>query len=83
MRKKMAIAVLGVSLLMLASCVSSRSSRAMRRAERMMEKQERQAQKDYKKAKEAHYEHQAPKTKQMMKEDKKRARELNRHLRRY
>ncbi len=83
MKKKMAIAVLGMSLLALASCASSRSTRAMRKAERMMARQERQAKKEYEKAKTAHFERQAPKTKEMIKDDRRRARETNRHLRRY
>jgi hypothetical protein len=53
----------------------------MRKAERMMEKQERQAQKEYEDAKTAHYKHQAPKTKKMIREDRRRARRLNRNLR--
>lgn len=73
-----------ILLLMLGgSCASNRSSRAIRKAERMMAKQEAQAQKDYEKALDEHYKHQAPKTKKMMREDRRRARQLNRHLRRY
>lgn len=53
----------------------------MRKAERMMEKQERQAKKEYEDAKTAHYKHQAPKTKKMIREDRRRARRLNRNLR--
>ena len=45
-------------------------------------KQEAEARKEYERAKTRHYEQQAPKTKKMMKEDRKRARELNRHLER-
>lgn len=81
MRKRSYI-LIGVVLLLLASCAGNRSTRAMRKAERMMEKQATDARKEYKKAKNAHYEHQAPKTKKMMREDRKRARELNRHLKR-
>jgi hypothetical protein len=55
----------------------------MRKAERMMAKQEAQAAKDYEKAITEHYKHQAPKTKKMIREDRRRARRLNRHLRRY
>lgn len=84
MKKKVHILIIiGVVLLVwLPSCAAYRSGRAMRKAERMMEKQARQARKEYEKAKTTHYEHQAPKTKKMMKEDKKRARQLNRHLER-
>ena len=67
-------------LLLLSSC-ADRSTRAMRKAERMMEKQAKQAQKDYEDAKTAHFERQAPKTKKMIREDRRRARQLNRHLR--
>ena len=69
-------------LLITTSCYTNRSSRAIRKAERMMAKQEAQAQKDYEDAKTAHYKHQAPKTKKMIREDRRRARRLNRHLRR-
>jgi len=48
-----------------------------------MEKQASEAEKEYEKAKTAHYKHQAPKTKKMMREDRKRARQLNRHFRRH
>ena len=72
-----------VLLLLSVSCASNRSSRAIRKAERMMAKQEARAEKDYEKALDAHYKHQAPKTKKMMREDRRRARRLNRHLRHY
>ncbi|MBR6878775.1 MAG: hypothetical protein IKM95_05255 [Bacteroidales bacterium] len=80
--KKWSYILIGVILLALSSCAGHRSSRAMRKAERMMEKQEAEARKEYERAKTRHYEQQAPKTKKMMKEDRKRARELNRHLER-
>ena len=78
-------AVFGMLLLLLlsGSCASNRSSRAIRKAERMMAKQESQAEKGYEKALTEHYKHQAPKTKKMIREDRRRARRLNRHLRRY
>ena len=74
---------LGLILLLFGSCASNRSRRAIRKAERMMAKQEAQAAKDYGKAIDEHYKHQAPKTKKMIREDRRRARRLNRHLRRY
>lgn len=80
--KRSAIFFLVLLLLMTFSCASSRSSRAIRKAERMMEQQERQAQKDYEKAIDTHYKHQAPKTKKMIREDRRRAKRLNRHLQR-
>lgn len=82
MKKRPYILIIGVIVLLMTSCAANRSSRAIRKAERMMEKQAAQAQKDYEAAKKAHYEHQAPKTKKMIKEDQRRARQLNRHLRR-
>ena len=48
-----------------------------------MAKQEAQAQKDYEKALSDHYKRQAPKTRKMIREDRRRARRLNRHLRHY
>lgn len=77
------LAVLSLVLLLLASCASNRSGRAIRKAERMMARQEAQAEKDYEKAVDAHYKRQAPKTKKMIREDRRRARRLNRHLRHY
>ncbi len=68
-------------LLPVTSCATSRSSRAMRKAERMMERQAAEAKKEYKQAKTVHYKHQAPKTKKMIREDRRRARQLNRHFR--
>lgn len=82
MRRRTIITLVAI-LLLLASCASNRSSRAIRKAERMMAKQEAQAQKDYEKALTEHYKHQAPKTKKMIREDRRRARRLNRHLRHY
>ncbi len=81
--KKGSIILIGVMLLLGCSCASNRSTRAMRRAERMMERQAKESQREYEKAKAAHYDHQAPKTKKMMREDRRRARRLNRQLRRY
>ena len=81
--RRIVIFFLGMILLFSSSCASNRSSRAIRKAERMMAKQEAQAEKDYEKALSAHYKHQAPKTKKMMREDRRRARRLNRHLRHY
>lgn len=82
MKKGKAIWIAGLLLMLSVSC-ASRSSRAMRKAERMMAKQEAQAQKEYENAKTAHFERQAPKTKKMIREDRRRARRLNRHLSRY
>ena len=81
MKKKLLILLIGVVTCLLVSC-ADRSTRAMRKAERQMEKQAAQQRKEYEKAKSAHYQHQAPKTKKMIREDKKRARQLNRHLQR-
>ena len=81
--KKTAILWVMLILLLSVSCASNRSSRAIRKAERMMAKQEAQAEKDYEKALDKHYKHQAPKTKKMIREDRRRARRLNRHLRHY
>ena len=81
--RRRTIMVLASILLLVTSCASNRSSRAIRKAERMMAKQEAQAEKDYEKALTEHYKHQAPKTKKMIREDRRRARQLNRHLRRY
>ena len=83
MKKKLVFAALVSVFFLLSACASSRSSRAIRQADRMMARQEAQAQKDYEEAKAAHYKRQAPETKKMMKEDQRRARQLNRHLRRY
>lgn len=80
--RRITIFLFGMLLLATVSCASSRSSRAIRKAERMMAKQEAQSEKDYEKAKRAHYKHQAPKTKKMIREDRRRARKLNRHLQR-
>ena len=82
MRRRTIMALASIRLLV-TSCASNRSSRAIRKAERMMAKQEAQAEKDYEKALTEHYKHQAPKTKKMIREDRRRARRLNRHLRRY
>jgi type VI protein secretion system component VasK len=76
------IILIGVVVLFCSACKTTRSSRAIRKAERAAERQEAQARREYKKAKAAHYKHQAPKTKKMIREDRKRARQLNRHLRR-
>ena len=81
--RRITVFSLGLLLLFSSSCASNRSSRAMRKAERMMAKQEAQAEKDYEHAVDAHYKRQAPKTKKMIREDRRRARRLNRHLRRY
>ena len=81
--KRKAVFWMILILLFSGSCVSNRSSRAIRKAERMMAKQEARAEKDYEKALTEHYKHQAPKTKKMIREDRRRARRLNRHLRHY
>ena len=81
--KKTAVIWVLLILLLTVSCASNRSSRAIRKAERMMAKQEAQAEKGYEKALTEHYKHQAPKTRKMMREDRRRARRLNRHLRHY
>ncbi len=83
MKKRSYILIIGVICFLLTSCAANRSSRAIRKAERMMRKQAAQAQKEYEAAKTAHFKHQAPKTKKMIKEDRKRARQLNRHFRRW
>lgn len=79
MRKKIKNRIgilMAVSLIvvLLASCATSKAERAMRKAER-------RAARNYEKAKAAHYKHQAKKTKKMIKEDRKRARKLNKHRR--
>ena len=81
--RRITVFSLGMLLLLSSSCASNRSSRAMRKAESMMAKQEAQAEKDYERAVDAHYKRQAPKTKKMIREDRRRARRLNRHLRHY
>ena len=53
----------------------------MRKAERQMEKAEKRSAKQYKKAKSAHYNHQAPKTKQMIKKDKRHSERMRRRQR--
>lgn len=80
--KRLVIILIGVTLLVASSCAGSRSSRAIRKAERMMERQAADAEKEYERAKTAHYKHQAPKTKKMIREDRRRARKLNRHFKR-
>ena len=75
------ITLISLVLLLFSVSCADRSSRAIRKAERMMAKQEAQAEKDYEKAMDAHYSRQAPKTKKMIREDRRRARRLNRHLR--
>lgn len=82
MKKWLYILIIGVMMLFASSCASNRSSRAIRKAEREMKKQSRREKKEYERAKTAHYKHQAPKTKKMIKEDQRRARRLNRHFRR-
>jgi Flp pilus assembly protein TadB len=81
--RRIALIFLVLLTILLSSCTSYRSSRAIRKAERMMAKQEAQAEKDYERALDSHYKHQAPKTKKMIREDRRRARRLNRNLRRY
>lgn len=81
--RRIALTLLVLLTILSSSCTSYRSSRAIRKAERMMAKQEAQAEKDYEKALDAHYKRQAPKTKKMIREDRRRARRLNRHLRHY
>lgn len=82
MLKKTTRLLILLALLFTVSC-ADRPTKAMRKAERMMQQQERQAERDYEKAKSAHFKHQAPKTKKMMREDRRRARRMNRHFRRY
>lgn len=83
MKTKNALIPLLLCMLLFAASCADRPTRAMRKAERKMEQQASQARKDYAKAKEAHYKRQAPKTKKMMREDRRRARRLNRSFRRF
>lgn len=84
-KKGTLILIIGV-ILLFSSCASRRADREIRRAERkterLMARQARQSRREYRRAKTAHFDHQAPKTQKMMREDRKRARQLNRHLRR-
>jgi hypothetical protein len=83
MKSKKALVVLFLFSLLLAVSCADRPTKAMRKAERRMEQQANQARKDYDKAKSGHYKRQAPKTRKMIREDRRRARRLNRSLRRY
>lgn len=83
MKSKKALVVLFLFSLLLAVSCADRPTKAMRKAERRMEQQANQARKDYDKAKFDHYKRQAPKTRKMIREDRRRARRLNRSLRRY
>ena len=68
-------------MLMLCSCASHKSSKAMRKAERQMEQVEKRSGKQYKKMKSTHFNHQAPKTKKMMRQDRRHARQMRKHRR--
>lgn len=83
MKAKKVLAVLFLFSLLFAMSCADRPTRAMRKAERRMEQQASRARKDYDKAKTRHFKHQAPKTKKMMREDRRRARRLNRSFRRH
>lgn len=82
MFKKSIVFLFMISLLVACSC-ADRPTKAMRKAEREMRRQADQAQKDYEKAKSDHFKRQAPKTKQMIREDRKRAERANRQFRRH
>lgn len=80
-KRNYVICILLSLMLLLCSCASQKQSRAMRKAERQMEKMEKQSAKQYKKAKSAHYNHQAPKTKQMIKKDRRHSERMRRRQR--